>query len=135
MRAKFAVAALAFLAGFVGPASAQGPNPVRWPRPTFASMTWSTPAGVNGPSVNSMLAQGAGPADTARIPPTHWKTGAIIGGATLGLLGAVVFVGACGFDHPCHRPVWYGLGGFALGGVLGFGIGALIGGQFPAHSP
>jgi hypothetical protein len=73
--------------------------------------------------------------DSTTIPPTHWRTGALIGGGALGLLGAVTFIGLCGYDGPCHQPVLAAAGGFALGGLVGFGVGALIGGQFPLRTP
>jgi hypothetical protein len=72
--------------------------------------------------------------DSVVIPPTHWREGAIIGGALLGLVTAVGALELCGFDAPCHNPGFYFLGGLAGGGIVGFGLGALIGGQFPKHS-
>jgi hypothetical protein len=66
------------------------------------------------------------------VRPTHWKKGLLIGGliGTVGL-GFVGFA-LCGdlneSGSSCFAP---GLGGAALGAVLGGTVGALIGGQFP----
>jgi hypothetical protein len=70
--------------------------------------------------------------DSTRIPATHWKAGALIGGGLLGVLGAAAGVQLACYDGPCHNRLLGALLGFSLGGLTGFGIGALIGGQFPA---
>jgi len=74
------------------------------------------------------------PADTLprRIPPTHWKRGALIGGVTGGLgLGAFA-LGLCSIsedpNQSCFGPV---LGTAAVGAVVGGTLGAIIGGQLP----
>jgi hypothetical protein len=74
-------------------------------------------------------------ADSARIASTHWKTGAVVGGTALGAFGAAAFVSLSCYDGPCHNQVVAGLGGFLLFGIVGFGLGALVGGQFPASAP
>ena len=139
MKIRSMIVAVSLLVGSAGGASAQGPGPTQWPRASAPPIRLqsSLPAA---PLQVRLL--GAGPfvgelgwADSARIAATHWKTGALVGGTVLGLLGAVTFVGLCGFDAPCHHPALFAVGGFALGGVVGFGLGALVGGQFPARSP
>jgi hypothetical protein len=70
-------------------------------------------------------------ADSSAIPPTHWFEGAAIGGVIGGVAGAILAVDLCNYDSPCHRPVLAGVGGGLVLGVIGFGVGALIGGQFP----
>jgi hypothetical protein len=76
-------------------------------------------------------------ADTTprRIRPTYWKEGAIVGGLTLGILGAVFGAGICAYSETegnCTGATLLGLfGGVLTGGTLG----ALIGGQFPKASP
>jgi hypothetical protein len=135
VRLTVAVTAVALLAGFATTAAAQGQTPVRWPRPTYAMPPWPAATQAKLLSAPFVFAPAAASVDSTRIAPTHWRTGAIIGGTVLGLLSAAAFVGMCGYDSPCHRPLLYALGGFALGGLTGFGIGALIGGQFPARAP
>ena len=73
--------------------------------------------------------------DSATIAPTHWKAGALLGGAFLGLLGATVGMQLACYDGPCGSRLLGAVGGFALGGIVGFGLGALVGGQFPAPPP
>ena len=68
-----------------------------------------------------------------KIKPTYWVEGALIGGATLGVLAGVVAGGFCADPDsnttggPCWDNVLLGtVFGFAVGGS----VGALIGGQF-----
>ncbi len=70
--------------------------------------------------------------DSARIRPTHWLTGALIGGTALGALGLIGGYQLCDMgDTPCNnRPQAMLALGFIFG-MVGFGVGALIGGQFP----
>ncbi len=135
MRLVIAINALALLAGFATAAAAQGRGPVRWPRPLSEVPPRVSVTRGSLLAAPSAFAPGLGGVDTTRIAPTHWRAGAIIGGTVLGLLSAAAFVGMCGYDSPCHRPLLYALGGFALGGITGFGLGALVGGQFPARTP
>jgi len=134
-----AIAALALLAGSSLRADAQGPAPIRWPtalNSASASRAASAPlvarAGAAALLVPHSLLSGT---DSTRIPPTHWRQGALIGGGALGLLGALTFVSLCSYDGPCHNPALFAAGGFALFGLVGFGVGALIGGQFPMGAP
>jgi len=71
--------------------------------------------------------------DSVKIPPTHWEEGAIIGGVAVGIFGAVLGVGLCNFDEPCHNSAVAAAAGLVLGGLVGVGVGAMIGGQFPKH--
>ena len=68
------------------------------------------------------------------IPQTYWlEGGAVVGGLTA-ILGAVAGVGLCHYsDSGCYNPGLKAAGGFLIGAVLGFGPGALIGGQFAKH--
>jgi hypothetical protein len=77
------------------------------------------------------------PADSAdtlrkRIPPTKWKTGTLIGGATgglyLGLLARELCRSSDAIHKSCLLPT---LSVAALGAVMGGTLGALVGGQFP----
>lgn len=75
------------------------------------------------------------PADTTTtIPQTHWATGAIIGGATLGLLTAGLASGFCGYgetgEHDCTTRT---IVGFLMGAGVGAALGAFIGARFPKH--
>ena len=72
-------------------------------------------------------------ADSTVIPATYWLEGAAVGGGLGALAGGVLAVGLCGFDSPCHNPGLAALYGAALVGIVGFGLGALIGGQFSKH--
>jgi hypothetical protein len=71
------------------------------------------------------------PADSSQAPRTHWLEGAIIGGVTIGFLGAVTGVGLCHFDDPCDNPAPFAIGGFLLGALAGVGLGGHIGEAFP----
>jgi hypothetical protein len=63
------------------------------------------------------------------LPETHWKTGALIGGVGVGLLGASAMYGLCGMESSdCEG---YLIGGFLMGGLVGGVTGALVGGLFP----
>jgi hypothetical protein len=71
-------------------------------------------------------------ADTLRqkIPPTHWKAGAVIGGLTGGLGLALFAAGFCRYSEnasqSCVGPV---VGSLVIGATMGGTLGALIGGQ------
>jgi hypothetical protein len=69
--------------------------------------------------------------DSTRIPRTYWFEGAALLGSVSGVLGAVMGVDLCGYDQDCRRPVLAAFEGLFIVGVVGFGVGALIGGQFP----
>ncbi len=136
MKLQFAVPALLFLAAHTSTAGAQGPRSFQWPHATppqvrLLSPAPSHPLGPTGAPRPIRLAA----ADSSRIAATRWKAGAVIGGTVLGALGAAVFVSLSCYDGPCHNQVLAGIGGFALFGIVGFGLGALVGGQFPAGSP
>lgn len=77
-------------------------------------------------------------ADTSmHIRPTHWVTGAAIGGTALGLLTGFTAMAVCGMDDS-SAGLSTGLcfvSGLLGGALLGGTIGALIGGQFPKHEP
>jgi hypothetical protein len=134
-----AIAVLALLAGSATNAAAQGPGPVRWPRSVSGAADGPTSL-IRAPLNNAAGTVGDSPrlrlaGDSAAIAPTHWKAGALIGGGFLGLLGAVTGVQLSCYDGPCHNRLLGAVGGFALAGIVGFGVGALIGGQFPAGTP
>jgi len=65
--------------------------------------------------------------DSTAIHPTHWLTGAIIGGVIFGLVGqGLCYLGDEPASLGCRAAV------FTLVGVgIGVPLGALIGGQFP----
>jgi hypothetical protein len=104
-------------------ARAQGPR-LHW-QPVHATAHWhGTPRATSRPAI-----------DTTRIPSTYWLEGALIGGGALGVLAASTGLELCHYDGPCHAPVAAAVGGFVLGGLIGSGVGALIGGQIPKHHP
>ena len=76
------------------------------------------------------------PADTVarNIKPTYWREGGLIGAVSTGAFIAYLTYGLCRNSDSIHGSCAEGLvGGGLLGGLLGFGIGALVGGQFPKH--
>jgi len=68
-----------------------------------------------------------------KIPPTHWQNGAIVGAAAMALLTFGFAHGLCRFEGDSQRNNCVGVALIAapFGGVVGAGLGALIGGQFP----
>lgn len=102
---------------------AQGASPgVRGPRP--AQIFSAVPRGP--------LHQAFAPDSVRhRIPPTHWKKGAFIGGLTAGLGLALFIAGLCHDSDTSNNCGSALTVGFLVGGVLGGVSGALIGGQFP----
>lgn len=139
MTRRPALAALVLIGGIASAAAAQGPGPTSWPRPISPSSQWrASRLHAPLPGVRSIVpapVDRSAAADSVVIPPTHWMAGAMIGGTMLGLLTAAAGVGLCGYEGPCQRPVLAAAAGFAFGGVVGSGISALIGGQFPMRTP
>jgi hypothetical protein len=74
-------------------------------------------------------------ADTTNAPsvrPTHWKKGLLIGGVIGGLgVGGLAYALCEELRETQESCLGPGLGGVALGGVIGGITGALIGGAFP----
>ena len=98
----------------------------QWPRPPLG-------ARLAAPSATGHDYPPATRADSAVIPATYWLEGAAVVGGLGAIAGGVLGVGACGYDGPCHNPGLKALYGAAVLGVVAFGLGALIGGQFPKH--
>jgi hypothetical protein len=66
------------------------------------------------------------------VRPTHWKKGLLIGGVIGGLgLGGLAYALCEELRESQESCLGPGLGGVALGGVIGGIAGALIGGAFP----
>ena len=112
---------------FAGPALGQRAEP-GWSAAQFRLQPGAAAPAHLAPSY--LTASGG---DSAVIRPTHWLVGGTIGGGLAGIAGGALAVGFCGMDGPCRDPGTAALGGFLIMGLLGFGIGALIGGQFPKH--
>ncbi len=75
-----------------------------------------------------------------RIRPTHWLTGALVGGVAVGAFGGIVGRGLCTNSDVKTDCTWPTLGSALLGAAVGFTAGALVGGLFPkaeqpAHNP
>jgi hypothetical protein len=64
---------------------------------------------------------------TDQSPRSYWLEGGLIGVAVFGAIGAV-FVGNT--DHPSSTDAAIG---FVGGAIIGFPVGALVGGQFHKH--
>lgn len=139
MKARCAILALALLAGTHGRALGQGVVSFAWPHASPPPVGWLASAPGALPHLwlpgARFLVTPLMPADFSRIPRTRWKTGALVGGALLGAFGAAALVSLSCYDGPCHNQVLAGIGGFVGFGIVGFGLGALIGGQFPMASP
>lgn len=75
------------------------------------------------------------PPDTVvrQIKPTYWKEGGLVGGVVSGIFFAWLAHGLCTYyDESSNRNCGLKLvAGAVFGGGLGFGLGALVGGQFP----
>lgn len=70
--------------------------------------------------------------DTLWVRGGSGVTGAIVGGAIVGVLGAIAVVAAAGAcEYDCGSTTVQAAGGFVLGAVVGVPLGALIGGRFP----
>ena len=98
------------------PAALAAQRPALRPRP---SVLYSLPA--------------APTTDTIGGPRTYWKEGALLGGVPLGIAGYLLFSGLCEQDDSAgggRHCGTQGLGGAALGFLIGAIPGALIGGQF-----
>lgn len=66
---------------------------------------------------------------------TYWLEGAVIGAVGIGLGAALLGHAQCAntdVPHNCTAPT---LVTAALGGAVGFGVGALVGGQFRKRAP
>jgi len=107
---------------------------------TTASAAQDPPPLVRGPRPSPLLtAVPRGPlqqplaVDTVRrrVPATHWKEGAFIGGLTTGLGLALFFDAFCRSSETADDCGGVFAGTFLGGGVIGGIAGALIGGQFP----
>jgi hypothetical protein len=77
-------------------------------------------------------------ADTVvrHIKPTYWREGGLVGAVAIGTFMAYLGHGLCSDGDTTRGSCADELvSGALLGGFAGFGIGALIGGQFPKHRP
>jgi hypothetical protein len=126
------ILALCFLA-LLGPtaSSAQTPPPT-WPPLTAKSATvLYTPTRVYHDALGMPW-----PADTVarHISPTYWREGGLIGAGSVGAFMAYFIYGFCQDSDTVRGSCADELvRGGLLGGLVGFGIGALVGGQFPKH--
>lgn len=137
VRSSWRNAAFAFLLaiGLARPAHAQGVSP-RIPDSPAPAAERSPPlmqaSPVWAPAAASTTAQ-ALDTTTAR-PETHWATGAIIGGAALGLFTGWFTAGRCSeSDSGTHDCVPSAIGGFLMGAAVGGALGAFIGARFTKH--
>jgi hypothetical protein len=111
--------------------SAQTLQPTWPPLTTMSAAVLYAPTGVNhGPLHMPLLA------DTVarHIKPTYWREGGLIGAVSVGAFIAYLAHGLCQDSDTIRGSCADELvGGALLGGLVGFGIGALVGGQFPKH--
>ena len=78
------------------------------------------------------------PSDTVarQIRPTYWKEGGLIGGVAASIFVGLFAQGMCAYAEGSTRNCGLSLiTGVVLGGGVGFGLGALVGGQFPKGRP
>jgi hypothetical protein len=73
------------------------------------------------------------PDSARRYPPTHWKTGLLIGGILGGAFGAALGSAFCGLSESTRDCTGAALGGALMIGTSAGAIGALVGGLFPAR--
>ena len=71
------------------------------------------------------------PDSVRRYPPTHGKTGLLIGGVLGGALGAALGGGLCGYSDISGNCTGAAIGGALMFGASAGAVGALIGGLFP----
>ena len=128
------ILALCFVA-LLGPtaSSAQTLHPTWPPLTTMSAAVLYAPTGVNhGPLRMPSLA------DTAArdIEPTYWREGGLVGAVSIGAFMGYLVHGLCQDSDTtrgsCADEL---LRGALFGGLVGFGMGALVGGQFPKPPP
>jgi len=122
MRIMLSVAAgLGLLAGPMAAQTPRGPVPVR------VGLTAATASGELRTANSATVGLRRQVADSVR--ETQWVKGGVIGGLMLGAAMGYFFYS---FQKIDDFPDTAGplIGGFVIGGSLGFVIGALIGGQF-----
>ena len=73
------------------------------------------------------------PDSTRRYPPTHWKTGLLIGGIIGGAFGAALGGGLCRYSDTSGNCTGAALGGALMLGSSAGAVGALLGGLFPTE--
>jgi len=112
---------------FLVPAEGGAQGLANGPRLALASpaLAPAAPTSLVGASDRLVMADG--------IRPNHWQEGGYVGAAVLGLLAGSFGAYACrdtdsGQDGNCFLKT---VGGAAFGALVGFGVGAFIGGQFP----
>jgi hypothetical protein len=107
---------------------------VTWP-PLSQLQTSSLYIERPGPPLHLHLMVGEPPDTVPRqIKPTHWREGGMVGSLLLGAFGVWFGNEICRYVEDGGN----GCAGFMIrgalgGGITGFLIGALIGGQFPKH--
>lgn len=75
-------------------------------------------------------------ADTVarNIKPTYWREGGLVGAVSVGAFMAYFVHALCQLDDSIRGSCAETLvRGGLFGGLVGFGIGAMVGGQFPKH--
>ena len=69
--------------------------------------------------------------DSPSIRPTYWVEGGAIGAGALGALVAVAATALCATSEVADGCTGTTIGGFVVGGGMGFVVGALLGGLVP----
>jgi hypothetical protein len=110
------------------------------------AVTWPPLAGISAsslytgrsPSPLDSHLRSREPSDTVarQIRPTYWKEGGLVGGVASSILVGLFAQGMCAYAEGNTRNCGLSLiTGALLGGGVGFGLGALVGGQFPKGPP
>jgi len=86
-------------------------------------------AGISAPAAPAAVVSNALP---RTVKPTHWKRGALVGGA-IGAAAWITYIAThgCGSTTTNERCVFIGIGMTPVAALIGAIPGALIGGMFP----
>lgn len=96
-------------------------------RPVFSSPQLTLPAQRNASAARS---EAISLPPASAYAPTYWREGAIAGAIAVGISGVAIAGGLCGMGENSSGCTGQAVAGGIMGAAVGFGLGALIGGQF-----
>ena len=91
----------------------------------------AAPLAAQGPQLTRFAPVDAGTLRSYRVPETHWKEGAAVGGMVGAVLVGMYANGMCQYSDVSDGCGGALITGVVIGGLLGFGVGGLVGGMFP----